>query len=135
MTVVVMYVWMGGRCLLVRGKGSWEVSFMLNCWGMLNYDLVFVRLNNQPGNGRSADSHEKGMSTIRGAQATTLKYKIISWNARGMNNMIKGYRVFSQLNRRGIHSGMLQEAHLAYKEGQALQKKWCSQLYYTIYPA
>ena len=52
-----------------------------------------------------------------------------------MNNMAKRYGVFSQLNRRGIHIAMLQETRLTLQEGQALQKRWRGQLYYTSYSA
>ena len=67
--------------------------------------------------------------------ANNVKYKILSWNVRGMNSMTKRYKILSQLNRRGVHIALLQETHITLKEGQALQKRWRGQLYYTTYSA
>lgn len=56
--------------------------------------------------------------------------KIVTWNVKGMNNVIKRRKVLSLLKKDAAHIAFLQETHRSDNEHLKLRRDWVGQVFY-----
>lgn len=59
--------------------------------------------------------------------------KLITWNVKGINNVVKRRKVLSSLKKEGAHIALIQETHLSDLEHVKLRRDWVGQVFYSSF--
>uniref|UniRef100_A0A3B1JFC8 Reverse transcriptase domain-containing protein n=1 Tax=Astyanax mexicanus TaxID=7994 RepID=A0A3B1JFC8_ASTMX len=59
--------------------------------------------------------------------------KIVTWNVRGLNSVLKRSKVFSHLNSLHADIMFLQETHIKHSDAHKLRCKWIGQMYHSTF--
>lgn len=74
------------------------------------------------------------MSNNNTSKASLNLVKFISWNCKGLNNVVKRGNILSHLKTLEMDVGFLQETHLRDQDHRRLRANWIGQVYHSMFP-